>query len=142
MRHNRWIMVLMIAALVVPIACEHAHKEQIFRASVVVMRNGLYEPGALVTFFADKLEAGGSPVGGDQMTADKFTDFVGYADYLFGYNLDYDEDLEQFDQGVRVVAAVTEGGLLYSDTVWTPVSFKPVGGEYQLAAMNINLPVK
>ena len=113
-----------------------------FRAPVQVTRGGDYDPGRLVTFAANKLDHRGSVETGSRLTADRFTDFLGQADFLFGYNLAYDTDDKRFVDQVRVVAMVDYQGTLYTDTLQAYVPGYGLTMEVVLDTLRIALPAR
>ncbi|MBN2536739.1 hypothetical protein JXB37_00520 [candidate division WOR-3 bacterium] len=124
------------------ICTSYNHYQVSFRAPVQVTRGGDYDPGRLVTFAANKLDHRGSVETGSRLTADRFTDFLGQADFLFGYKLQFDEKEERFVDRVRVVAMVDFQGTLYADTLLADV---PRCGEWQevvLDTLRIALPAR
>ena len=127
-------------------ACDvYSHEDLSFRASVVVTKGGLYDPGRLVSFAANKLKQNGGIVTGSRLTGDRFTDFLGNADFVFGYNLEFDPDRDvygAFMEGARVVASVDYNGTLYTDTVAVYPPFERPTGEYTTDTLRIDLPAK
>jgi hypothetical protein len=123
-----------------------SHRELMFRAPVVVTKGGLYDPGRLVTFAANKLKEHGGEVTGSRLTGDRFTDFVGYADFVFGYNLEFDEKVGggggTFMEGARVVASVDYNGTLYTDTTVVSAPFQWPFGECTTDTLRIDLPAR
>jgi hypothetical protein len=116
--------------------------ELMLRAPVVVTKGGLPDIGRLVAFTADKYNSDGAVEGDARMTADKFTDFLGYADYLFGYSLEYDEETEVYTGYARAIGTVEYDGAKYADTVWMPEGIGIGAPELQLETLRVNLPAK
>jgi hypothetical protein len=116
--------------------------ELMLRAPVLVTRAGLPAPGELVAYVADKYNTEGDLDPDGQQTADKFTDFLGYADYLFGYNLEYDEDAKVFTGYARVIASIDHDGTKYADTVTMHDNVQTGVSELLLDTLRIALPAK
>jgi hypothetical protein len=127
-------------------ACQfYSHEDLSFRAPVVVTKGGLYDPGRLVSFAANKLKQNGGTVTGSRLTGDRFTDLLGCADFVFGYNLEFDPDRDiygSFMEGARVVASVDYNGTLYTDTVAVYPPFQRPSGECTTDTLRIDLPAR
>jgi hypothetical protein len=126
-------------------ACrQYVHQELSFRAPAVVTIGGLYDPGRMVSFSAFKLKESGAVVTGSRVLGDRFTDLLGYADFVFGYNLEYDDEGQPgvFMEGARVVASVDLNGTLYADTVAVVPPFQWPFGECTTDTLRIDLPGK
>ena len=127
-------------------ACNsYSHQDESFRASVVVTKGGLYDPGRLVSFAANKLKQNGGIVTGSRLTGDRFTDFLGNVDFVFDYNLEFDPDRDvhgSFMEGARVVASVDYNGTLYTDTVAVYPPFPWDLDECATDTLRIDLPAK
>jgi hypothetical protein len=127
--------------LLAGIGCDqYEHRQMSFRAPVVVTRAGAPVPDRAVTFQAWKLKEGGGAVTGSYLTGDRFTNAYGSADFVFGYNLEYDNDGGVFMEGCRVVAAVDDSGAVYSDTALVNAPFQWPFGECQVETLRVELP--
>ena len=127
--------------LLAGIGCDqYVHQELTFRAPVVVTRAGAPVPGHLVTFQAWKLTEGGAAVTGSYLTGDRFTNANGSTDFVFSYNLEYDDEARIFQQGCRVVAAVDDSGAVYSDTALVNAPFQWPFGECLIDTLRVELP--
>ncbi len=102
----------------------------------VVTKGGLYDPGRLVSFTAVKTASPGN----SRLAGDRFTDFLGVADFSFGYELEYNDEKSQFLEGVRVVATVEYNGTYYADTVSVIAPFFYYTGPHTTDTLRIALP--
>ena len=119
------------------------NQQLMVRAPALVTKGGLPDIGRLCRFQSDKFNTKGVIDYDARMTADKFTDFLGYADYLFGYNLEIDTKNGVFTGYARVIASVEYNGTTYVDTVWMPAnSVKTSKSEYTPDTLRIDLPAK
>lgn len=132
-----------VGLLLLGVTCDPFNYYQVsLRAPVQVTRGGDYDPGRLVTFATDKLDQRGSVETGSRLTADRFTDFLGQADFLFGYKLQFDEEEERFVDRVRVVAMVEYEGTLHADTLLADVPRAGLVQEVLLDTLRIALPAR
>lgn len=128
--HKYFVPFAVLAGLLLAVsACQrYTHEEVSFRAPVVVLINGLYDPGRVVSFTATKMKEGGAEVAGSSLTGDRFTDLLGHADFVFGYSLEYDAGEDEaeaaFVEGARVVATLEYNGNIFTDTVGVYPPFK------------------
>ncbi|MFO7649973.1 MAG: hypothetical protein R6X13_01345 [bacterium] len=121
--------------------CEpNVHREVTFRAPVVVTRGGEFAADVAVTFGANKMTEGGREIAGTRLNASRFTNTLGQASLVFGYNLEYDSEVSAFLEGARVAAMVEQAGTWYSDTAWSPIPLFILSGEYVLDTLRIELP--
>ena len=120
----------------------YSHQDLSFTAPVVVTKGGIYDPGRLVSFAANKIKESGAEVTGSRLTGDQFTDFLGQADFHFGYNLEYDDEESPgvFQEGARVVASVDYNGTLYTDTVYVQPPFTWPFPDRTTDTLRIDLP--
>jgi hypothetical protein len=122
-------------------ACDqNVHQQLTFRAPVVVTRGGTAVADRMVTFQTWKLNEGGGAVTGSFMTGDRFTNSLGSADFVFGYNLEYDDEGRIFREGCRVVAVVDDSGAVCSDTAVVNAPFGWLGGECLIDTLRVELP--
>jgi hypothetical protein len=127
--------------LLAGIGCDqYEHREMTFRAPVVVARAGTPLPDHAVAFQAWKLTEGGAAVTGSYLSGDRFTNAYGSADFVFGYNLEFDPDGRVFMEGCRVVAVVDDSGAVYSDTAIVNAPFQWPFGECLIDTLRVELP--
>jgi hypothetical protein len=145
-RHLSSVAVLAVLAgvVLVGLGCEPPPKHDLaLTAPALVTKAGLPDIGRLVTFTADKYTGDGAIESDARMTSDKFTDFLGYADFLFGYSLEYDEESNYYTGHARVIGSVEYNGTEYADTAYMPVRAIPSSTQaYVLDTLRIDLPAK
>lgn len=123
--------------------CEpNVHLQVTFRAPVVVTRGGEPAADVAVSFGANKMAEGGREISGTRLNASRFTNTLGQASLVFGYNLEYDSEMSAFLEGARVAAMVEQGGTWYSDTAWSPIPLFILSGEYVFDTLRVDLPAR
>jgi hypothetical protein len=142
-RSRLLVLVGFVVPMVIGLGCGPNPKTEVMlRAPVVVTKASLPAPGELVAYVADKYNTEDELDPDGQLTAEKFTDFLGYADFLFGYKLEYDNGTEVFTGYARVIASVDYNGTKYVDTVFMPSDLPIDIGEVELDTLRIDLPAK